>query len=407
MGPKGFFPLWSVLGMLLTTPALADVPPLILMHWWTSPGESRALSVITAEAERRGIYLDILPQKDHDTLRQRLGDLQRINEKPDFSQWIASRDLEVHVHAQNETAQWPDVISSIEPGLRDVVVFDGKIAAIPVVSHMQNAMFTNVQLLEHHGIGVPKNWDEVIRAFDLLRARGVQPVMASSETWQLRMMMNDFLLGFGGPEAHIELFQGGTSAKLQAALEQSFGLLADIRDDQTAISNGLYWADAATRFAQGESGFFFLGDFAWSEMLGVVRDAEAKIGCQPVPTDTPSLILATDIFLLFPSEDPSRLEQQKAFTEVVLSPEVQRDFVREKGGVPVVSDIEPETLAPCAQTAVALRNEPGAFVSVSPWSFSRASLFHFEQIIALFWETPSLTPAEAAEKLIRKLEKEG
>ncbi len=392
--------------MLATQVAAADNQhpqrPLSVMHWWVSEAERDATAIIFDTAKARGMEVNDIPTDSHRALRERVSDLLRVGHPPDFTQWIASGDLDALMLASDTILTWPRLSERVVPELRDILSVEGQMGAVPVVTHVQNSMFVNRALLARHGLDLPTDWrsfSEILRRLD---EAGVKGVITSGEAWQIRMLFDDILLGVGGAEIYRAFYGIRLSDDLRQALIETFGYLFEIRNYQVS-DQPAYWADVTQEFARGDIGFFFLGDFAWAVLVRSPDIRLSDFDCMIAPGHHDVLVYSTDIFIGFRTGDENKLRQQIAFGELLLDAQVQRRFAAEKGGMPVILGLDSETLAPCARFAHERWNKETTELIPTPWSYNRTALTHLETTIEEVWRNKDITPLQAAERLLDRL----
>jgi len=87
----------------------------------------------------------------------------------------------------------PDVINDVK--------VDGRIYAMPVNIHRENALFYNKQIFADHHLTPPTTLAEFLTVCATLKAAGITPVATAYQGWILRIMFNSLAMGSMGTDA--------------------------------------------------------------------------------------------------------------------------------------------------------------------------------------------------------------
>jgi len=95
------------------------------------------------------------------------------------------------------------------------------------------------------------------------------------------------------------------------------------------------------------------------------------------------------MFVVTASEDPEQLSAQNLFVETLMSKQVQIDFNRVKGSIPVRSDVDTAQLDACAQIAIDLVKNPDNQVGDQPFYNSSDTIGAIRDLLGALWSDPN------------------
>ena len=309
-----------------------------------------------------------------------------------------------------------EVKAQLPENVLSSVSVDGKQYAAPLSAHRANVLMYNRDVLKGAGIAEPGEGytlDQFLADLDALKAKGTTPLcIGGADSIRTAGLFEAVLLATVGKEGweRIEADRFDWSGQeVQTALN-TFGRLIDYTD---ATGKNNTWSEASGRLAAGECGFYQMNDSAFAEST-VLNDSGATASAAPsagTDTDTPSsagtnvdtpssaapsagtnvdtpssaapsagasagaastdaspvaatvfpgtegmFLMVVDSFVVSSSTD--NRDGANAFLTTVLDPQVETDFCKVKGCVPVRNDADVSSLTPYQQqTADALRSQ--------------------------------------------------
>lgn len=183
-----------------------------VLHWWTSAGERAALDEVlqvvnaTGMRWRNAAVPGGMTMAATTVLRSRL--LSR--DPPDMAHLMARSARELAARGwlvdPAEGAEWS---SRLMPWVRDALVRDGRLVAVPVGVHRVNTLLYNLHLWDAHRLPVPRTWSDVMAAAQVLSREGVAPMVWSDDGGQLLVMFDSLLLSALGPSRFQALSRPG------------------------------------------------------------------------------------------------------------------------------------------------------------------------------------------------------
>ena len=382
-----------------------------VLSWWTSTSESSALNVLVDRYEKQnpGTSVDEIAvvggggSQAHVVLATRLAH----GDPPDVWQSLVGGNITAWHNAGavgDVSSLFTDEVKAQLPeNVLSSVSVDGKQYAAPLSAHRANVLMYNRDVLKGAGIAEPGEGytlDQFLADLEALKAKGTTPLcIGGADSISTAGLFEAVLLATVGKEGweRIEADRFDWSGQeVQTALN-TFGRLIDYTD---ATGKNNTWSEASGRLAAGECGFYQMNDSAFAESTALNDDSGATAGAAPsagTDTDTPSsaapsagtnvdtpsstapsadapstgaspvaatvfpgtegmFLMVVDSFVVSSSTD--NRDGANAFLTTALDPQVETDFCKVKGCVPVRNDADVSSLTPYQQqTADALRSQ--------------------------------------------------
>lgn len=386
-----------------------------VLSWWTSTSESSALNVLVDRYEKQnpGTSVDETAvvggggSQAHVVLATRLAH----GDPPDVWQSLVGGNITAWHNAGavgDVSSLFTDEVKAQLPeNVLSSVSVDGKQYAAPLSAHRANVLMYNRDVLKGAGIAEPGEGytlDQFLADLEALKAKGTTPLcIGGADSISTAGLFEAVLLATIGKEGweRIEADRFDWSGQeVQTALN-TFGRLIDYTD---ATGKNNTWSEASGRLAAGECGFYQMNDSAFAESTALNDDSGATAGAAPstgtnvdtpssaapstgTNVDTPSsaapsagasagaastdaspvaatvfpgtegmFLMVVDSFVASSSTD--NRDGANAFLTTALDPQVETDFCKVKGCVPVRNDADVSSLTPYQQqTADALRSQ--------------------------------------------------
>ena len=371
-----------------------------VLSWWTSTSESSALNVLVDRYEKQnpGTSVDEIAvvggggSQAHVVLATRLAH----GDPPDVWQSLVGGNITAWHNAGavgDVSSLFTDEVKAQLPeNVLSSVSVDGKQYAVPMSAHRANVLMYNRDVLKGAGIAEPGEGytlDQFLADLDALKASGTTPLcVGGADSISTAGLFESVLLATIGKEGweRIEADRFDWSGQEAQNALSTFGRLMDYTD--TTGKNNT-WSEASGRLAAGECGFYQMNDSAFAESTalndsGTAASAAPSAGTStgtPSSTapsagtsaDTPStdaspvaatvfpgtegmFLMVVDSFVVSSSTD--NRDGANAFLTTALDPQVETDFCKVKGCVPVRNDADVSSLTPYQQqTADALRSQ--------------------------------------------------
>ena len=374
-----------------------------VLSWWTSTSESSALNVLVDRYEKQnpGTSVDETAvvggggSQAHVVLATRLAH----GDPPDVWQSLVGGNITAWHNAGavgDVSSLFTDEVKAQLPeNVLSSVSVDGKQYAAPLSAHRANVLMYNRDVLKGAGIAEPGEGytlDQFLADLEALKAKGTTPLcIGGADSISTAGLFEAVLLATVGKEGweRIEADRFDWSGQeVQTALN-TFGRLIDYTD---ATGKNNTWSEASGRLAAGECGFYQMNDSAFAESTAL-NDSGAAASAAPsagadasasaeAPSGAPSagasagaastdaspvaatvfpgtegmFLMVVDSFVVSSSTD--NRDGANAFLTTALDPQVETDFCKVKGCVPVRNDADVSSLTPYQQqTADALRSQ--------------------------------------------------
>ena len=381
-----------------------------VLSWWTSTSESSALSVLVDSYEKQnpGTSVDEIAvvggggSQAHVVLATRIAH----GDPPDVWQSLVGGNITAWHRAGSvgdvSSLFTDEVKAQLPENVLSSVSVDGKQYAAPLSAHRANVLMYNRDVLKGAGIAEPGEGytlDQFLADLEALKAKGTTPLcIGGADSISTAGLFEAVLLATVGKEGweRIEADRFDWSGQeVQNALN-TFGRLIDYTD---ATGKNNTWSEASGRLAAGECGFYQMNDSAFAESTAL-NDSGAAASAAPsagtstgtpsstapsagTSADTPSstapsadtpstdaspvaatvfpgtegmFLMVVDSFVVSSSTD--NRDGANAFLTTALDPQVETDFCKVKGCVPVRNDADVSSLTPYQQqTADALRSQ--------------------------------------------------
>ena len=390
-----------------------------VIHWWTSKGESAAVSQFAKAFDNDGQgdhWVDsaiALGQTARATIMQRAlgGDppaAAQFNPGREYEELIKN-NLLLQLDDVAEANHWADVVRPQQ--FIDACRQNGHWYCVPVNIHSwpwgwySKAAFAQAKLPE------PKNFDEFVADAPALKAAGIIPLAIGGDGngWQIANAFFILLLDHLGIEKRDQLF-GKKDLALAGGPEvlKSFAQLKGLKpftDDGYANRN---WNDTTNLVIQGKAGLQIMGDWARGEFAAAGMTGVKDFGCMiGLNEDNPVVTSDGDVIVFFKQSDPAKEAAQKRLAALLLSPAVQVAFNNAKGSAPVRGDVDMGTADPCMQKALKALADPKRIASAINRFITEDTTNELNSLVTQFWSDDAMTPEQAQAKFVDILKSAG
>jgi glucose/mannose transport system substrate-binding protein len=338
-----------------------------LISWWTSGSEEEALNVLidAFNAKNPGVEVVNAPVVGGGGSNAQVVLAQRLlaGDPPDTWQTFPSAALQSYV-SQRQIADVSSVVS--DTGLSTAlpqVILDGLTVnarqyGVPTSSHRGNVLFFNVEVLEQAGVAKPGNGyriEDWIADLEKVKASGVVPLcVGARDSFTTPALFENILLSVVGPSGWDQIVADRFDWKgteVREALEL-FGRALDAVDP---AADGLSWDQATQKLGDGGCAFETMNDSAYGELVKAGKTDDKTFDEVPFPGTEASYVAVVDTFVQ--ARSAANAKNAADFLAVIADPQVQLEFSKAKGSVPVRTDVDVSSLSPYQQSAaVALRD---------------------------------------------------
>lgn len=342
----------SVATFCCATIAVAE-PRAEVLHWWTSGGEARAVSVLQEEFSSRGGTWTDMPvaggggDAAMTALRARVlsGNAPTAVQLkgPAIQEWYEEGVL-ADISAVAEAEGWADILPASIAGHMQC---DGTWCAAPVNVHRVDWVWANKAILDEHGIAMPTTWDEFNAAAETLQAAGVTPLAHGGQSWQDATVFETVVLGLGGPDFfRAALIDLDMDALQSDTMKAAFDQMRTMRGFVDSNFSGRDWNLATAMVMNGEAAFQIMGDWAKGEFLAAGKVPGEDFLCASTPGE--GYLYNVDSFAMFTVSGEDNIAGQNLLAELIVGENFQQVFNLNKGSIPVRNDVSLEAFDTCA-----------------------------------------------------------
>jgi glucose/mannose transport system substrate-binding protein len=353
--------LWAVLALLLS--ACQAVPTaqiatdkLEMFSWWTAGGEVDGLNAMYAVYKQKYPGVEIV----NATVAGGAG----VNAKAVLATRLATDDppdsfqlhagLEVGKYEPTRYLQTLDSLYASEEwekvfpkDLIALLKYKDHFWGVPVNIHRANVLWYNKKIFEDNKLTPPTTWDEFFKTADMLKAKGVVPlIIGTKEGWEAGHTFETILAGTLGAEGYKGLWTGKTpwtDAKVTQALEIFKKMMSCANADHSALT----WDAAAQYLADGKGAMFIMGDWAdgW-----FTSNKFTGYGWAPVPATKGVFVALSDSFAA--ARGARNQANLQNWLRVAGSKAGQEAFNPKKGSICARTDCDPKLFNAYLQSAM-------------------------------------------------------
>ena len=394
---------FAALAMLLAQRASAQ--DALVMHWWTSGGESKAVAVFAKEYEKRGgKWIDgasVGANAEHAAVLNAIAG----GHPPAAFQWnigVAVRQLAEQGLLANldDLAKAGDWSRHLPPLLVKNITVDGHVIAVPVNLHGANWMWYSTKIFGDLSMAPPKTWDEFLAEADKIKAAGYLPIAMGGNSQQTGWLFYATLAGVGGKDVYRKIFvDHDATAAGGEAVRRAFETMGKIRQYADAGGSNRKWNDTLALVETNKAAFMIAGDWAKGDFSAAGMTPGKEYGCALAPGTEDGYIMTVDVFAFPKVDKPDQIAAQRKLAELMMDPAVQVEFNKYKGSLPARLDADVESLDVCAQLGQKVM--AGGDANQLPnfaLAFSQDTQGQVEDLLVHYWSTPAMSAADAAKQ---------
>ncbi|HVZ00337.1 MAG TPA: ABC transporter substrate-binding protein [Dongiaceae bacterium] len=380
-----------------------------VLHWWTSGGEAKALTVLKDNLQKEGVgWMDMpvaggggdaamtvlrtrVTSGNPPTAAQMLGF--------DITSWAEQGALgDLTPIAEKEG--WDKVIPA---ALQKFSKYDGKWIAAPVNVHSTNWVWINKALYDKAGDPNPTDYDGFVAMLDKFKAEGATPLAIGGDAMQEMTLLDSVTLTTGGidfyKKAFVDLDQSALGSDTMKKIFERMVQLAGYADSNI---QGRTWDQATAMVIKGDAGVQVMGDWAKGEFRSANKKPGTDFVCLRFPGTQGDVTFNSDQFAMF-KVGADRQDAQYKLAAAVEDPAFQSAFNVVKGSVPARTDVPDTAFDDCGKKGMkdlAEANEKGTLVGslahghAAPPAVKQAVS---DVVVKLF--SKQITPDEAVKEL--------
>ncbi len=315
---------------------------LVIYHWWSSPGEAKALSELVTLFNQK--YPDEIVEPILITggpgykLRQVIKNLILAKEAPDTFQMHPTYEAKPYfdeglLQPVDDIWESNDLEKVVPKVVQAMCKFGDHYYEVPINIHRVNLVWYNKEILDENNIDPSKltTWDSFFDACDKLKANGVKYPIQIGSGWMAGQVFENIMAGQG-----IGVYEDWINGKITSPDDPRLVKSLEILKRYMQYTNKDYaqfdwWNNLTAKIISGDGAFNIMGDWA----NGDFRDAGMKYnkdyGSFPVPGTENMYGLCIDTFQRLKNiNHPKNLER---WLQLVASKEGQDTFNPTKGSI--------------------------------------------------------------------------
>lgn len=382
-----------------------------VLHWWTSGGEAKAISELKQMMEEQGhSWKDFAVAGGGGEAAMTVLKTRAVSGNPPAAAQIKGLDIQEWARMGVLTSLG-DVASSsnwdtlLPPAVTKVMKHDDDYVAVPVNVHRVNWLWANPEVFDKADAEIPGTLDEFFTAADKLKAAGVVPLAHGGQAWQDATLFEAVALAKLGVEDYEKAFVTHDMDLLSSQkMVDVFTTFKRMRDYIDPSAAGRDWNVATAMVINGEAGMQVMGDWAKGEFTAAGLEPGKDYVCAPAPGTDGAFTFNIDSFAMFRLNDEENAKAQKDLARTILEPEFQEIFNKNKGSIPVRTDMDMSTFDQCAQDAMATFKESAEDGRLTP-SFAHglattsAIQGQIFDVVTNFFNDSNADPKNAADQL--------
>lgn len=388
----------------------ANATDLEVMHWWTSKGESAAVSQFAKAFDNDGHGDHWIDSAIAGGPQSRAATMQRIlgGDPPGAAQFNPGRQYEdliknnllLDLTPLADKEGWNKVIRP--PAIAAACHVNGHWWCVPVNIHSWNWAWVSLPVLKKSGVPVPNNVEEFLKEAPKIKAAGFIPFAIGGEPWQIDGAFTVIQTAMLGHKKR-DLVVKGKDLKLAAGPEmkkvfETFKSLKQYSDPGSANRN---WNDTTNLLMQNKAALQIMGDWARGEFSAAGLKPGVDYGCIPGFDSAHPTVTTDGDIILFPKQNNAAKEAaQLRLASLLISPKVQVAFNNAKGSMPVRPDVDMSTANACMKKALQIIKDPSNIVESTNRIWSPDTAGQMDDLIAQFWADDSMTVDQAQAKYV-------
>lgn len=382
---------------------LAQAQTIEVMHWWTSPGESKAVKVLADAYQQAGGKWQDTAIAGTGVARKAINMRLISGDPPGAAHYNLGQNLieagqEGFLVDLSSVAKKENWASVVPPAIMKSVSSDGKVYGVPVAVHGANWYWYSPKVLKAAGVEPPKTIADMIAAAEKIKAAGYLPFAVSSQGWQLNYLYNNLLLGISEP-AYEQLTNSDPNVYRSPAGLKALEYVAKIRSYADAGATNRSWNETTNLVLTDKAAFQFMGDWAKAEFLNAGKKPGVDFGCALTPGAQDKYVFTGDGFGMSAKVKPETSQAQTKLVSVLMDKQTQQRFAIAKGSVPSRTDVPSTGMDECAVLAMKVMKNNKAVIPNVAVALSGDVLGAHYDGLSKFWSTPTMTPTDGAKVL--------
>lgn len=392
------------------TPTFASSNVIEVLHFWTNPGEIKALGIFADAYRKGGGEWNQIDVENMEELRHRAIKRMVLGFPPTALQWHAGPELQEVLKLDlarplDDVTNADDIRTKLHPAIADAVSYNGKLGAVPVGVHGNNWAWYNSQIYRALKLPLPESWAEFLEQAPLIAAAGYEPIALGGGTWELAILFDAVLIDVAGKTIFRKLIEQKPLTKDdQVSVAEAVSIFRKLRPYVSSdLDSSSTWADATKTVIEGQSAVQIMGDWAKGAFVEAGKKPGVDFECRLAPGNNDAFMITLDVFMLPKTQDAKSKQAQSAFVDTLLDPENQLRFTALKGALPVIKEFDPTTLDECASLGLDKFYEADSTLPSRMLSISQERSALLETVLFSMWDDIDMSDETATNMLIDQI----
>ena len=399
--------------LMLFVSSVASAGEVEVLHWWTSGGEARSVSLLKDKIKAQGNqWKDFAIAGGGGESAMTVLKTRAVSGNPPSAAQIKGHDIQEwgrlgFLTDLNDVAAEDNWSKIIPPVARQIMMYGGDYVAVPVNIHRVNWLWANPKVFAKAGVEVPRTLDEFFVAADKIKHAGFVPLAHGGQPWQNVTLFEAVALAVLGPADYQRAFVELDMSVLGGdKMVDVFTQFRRMRDYVGANYRGRDWSTSTAMVSSGEAAMQIMGDWAKGEF-----EADGKVQgkdylCMAAPGTQGLFTYNIDSFAFFKLTDEANSQAQKDLARAILDKEFQSTFNLSKGSIPVRMDMDLSEFDQCAKDSLVVFKQssqsgglvPSVSQGLATTSYVQAAIF---DVVSNFFNAKIADPEQAANRLAR------
>ena len=394
--------------------ALLLAPPVAggeieVLHYWDLGADARAVALLSSTLKKKGHTWKDFAVAGPNSLSVTLlrGRVLSGNppsaaqiKAPVIQQWARQGAL-ANIDALAKAENWDALLPK---AVRDPMKYQGRYVAVPINVHRINWLWINGGVLKRSGASVPTTWDEFFVTAEAMKRAGVTPLAHGGQAWEDAMLFANVALGIGGADFYRRALVDLDPAALSSPeMEKVLLTFRRIKPYTNRRLTSRDWIVATNSLIRGESGMQMHGDWVKPELAEAQQHSGLDYLCVPVPGTANAYAFTVDSFAMFKVSGAAKVQAQMDLASALMSPDLQAEFSRGKGSIPVRQGADLARYDQCgkqSQAAFQAAARANTLVPDMAMSQSPAVAEAVLQAVSAFWNDDKMPPSTAMARLV-------
>jgi glucose/mannose transport system substrate-binding protein len=350
---------WLLVPLLFSPEITAN--SLEVLHWWTSPGEIQAQTVLKEALLQQNVdWQDFAIVGGGGESALRVLQMRALSgnppeaaqiKGPDIAEW-AKMGMLNEVDDILPVELWDKYLPNV---VKETIAYEGHYMALPLNIHRVNWLWLNKAIFDELQLVAPKTWNEFITVAEKIKKSGYIPIAHGGTAWEDSLLFESVALSLLGAEKYKQAFvQFDESVLVSQDMITVFKQFKQLYRYTSQDMQGKNWVDASQLLSDKKAAMQFMGDWAkgmWQASGKVVMEDYL---CVDVPESEGLFSYNIDSFVFFKKyNNKTKDNNKRKFIETLISSDFQRTFSIQKGSIPVRINMDMQDFDSCSKKAYA------------------------------------------------------